>query len=56
MTLTKLKLKKLCESMRILITKEQEQLILERFGEEPWPYEWSEQDIIMQILKICSAK
>jgi hypothetical protein len=55
MTLNKRKLKKLSDSMRVFITKEQKQLILERFSQEPWPYVWSEQDIIMQILKICQC-
>ena len=49
MTLNKRKLRKWRESMMVLFTKEQERRILERFGEEPWPYEWSEQDIAMQI-------
>ena len=35
--------------MRVYITKEQEGMILERFGTEPEPYEWSEQDISVQI-------
>jgi hypothetical protein len=52
MTLTKCSLKKLGESMQIRFTKEQECVILERFGDEPWPYEWSEQDIVEQVLKI----
>ena len=49
MTLNKRNLRKWSEGMRVLFTKEQERRILERFGEEPWPYEWSEQDIAMQI-------
>jgi hypothetical protein len=52
MILTKQSLEKLGESMFILFTAEQERLILERFGEEPWPYEWSEQDISEQISQI----
>jgi len=52
MTLTKRSLKKLCESWRIVITGEQERLILERFSEEPYPYEWGEQDITEQIRQI----
>ena len=52
MTLDKRKLKKWGESMRIWLTKEQERLILERFGEEPEPYEWSEQDIVNGIRQI----
>ena len=49
MTLCKRKLKKLCEGLWISISKEQERVILERFGEEPEPYEWTEQDIVVQI-------
>ena len=49
MTLTIRKLKKMEESMWIRFTKEQKQAILERFGTEPEPYEWSEQDIAVQI-------
>ena len=49
MTLNKRKLKKLGESMWIHFTKEQERMILERFSTEPEPYEWSEQDIVVQI-------
>ena len=49
MTVNKRKLKKLTESMRILLTREQECIILQRFGEEPYPYEWTEQDIFIQL-------
>jgi len=49
MTLTKRELKRMGESLRVWITKEQEQIILDRFGIEPEPYEWSEQDIAIQI-------
>jgi len=52
MILTKRSLKKLSESMRIWFTSEQERVILERFGKEPLPYAWSEQDISEQIRKI----
>jgi hypothetical protein len=38
--------------MWIWFTKEQERIILERFGKEPLPYEWSEQDIAEQIRAI----
>jgi len=48
-TLTKRELKKLGESMWVRITQEQECIILDRFGTEPEPYEWSEQDIAVQI-------
>ena len=49
MTLNKRKLKRWGESMWVHFSKEQEREILERFGEEPEPYEWSEQDIFVQI-------
>jgi hypothetical protein len=49
MTLNKRKLKKLGESMWIHFTKGQEEAILEHFGTEPEPYEWSEEDIAIQI-------
>ena len=49
MTVDKRKLKKLTESMRMRTTKEQERIILQRFGEEPYPYEWTEQDISIQL-------
>ena len=49
MTLNKRQLKKLCVGLWIWISKEQERMILERFGEEPEPYEWTEQDIVVQI-------
>ena len=49
MTLNKRGLKKLGESMWVCFTEEQKRIILERFGTEPEPYEWSEQDIVVQI-------
>ena len=50
MTLTKTSLRKWQESMWIRkISDEQRAAILERFGTEPEPYEWSEQDISIQI-------
>ena len=52
MTLNRRKLKKWGDSMRIWFTKEQERLILEQFSEEPWPHEWSEQDIVKGIRQI----
>ena len=55
MTLNKRSLRKLCEAMRIIFTREQERTVLERFGTEPEPYEWSQQDIEMQVRKICRA-
>lgn len=53
MTRNKRKLAQFSESMRLLLTKEQEQIILERFRTEPDDgYEWSEQDITEQIRHI----
>ena len=54
MTINKKTLKKLSESMWLSLTNEQEQMILERFGTEPHPREWSEQDIAEQIRKLCA--
>jgi len=48
MTLTKKDLRRWQESAFIDFTAEQKRAILERFGTEPWPYEWSEQDINTQ--------
>jgi len=55
MTLNKRKLKKLGESMWVCFTKEQERIILERFGTEPEPYVWTEQDIDVQILNFLGC-
>ena len=52
MTLNKRKLTKWGESMWIHFTAEQERIILERFGTEPEPNEWSGQDIAEQIMHI----
>lgn len=49
MTLTKKDLNKTLESMRVLISDEKRAAILERFGTEPEPYEWTEEDIHIQI-------
>jgi hypothetical protein len=49
MTIAKRDLKKWQESTFTPMTEEQRQAILDRFGTEPWPYEWTEQDIIVQI-------
>jgi len=37
--------------MFVLFTPEQEKEILDYFGVEPVPYEWTEQDIVAQIQK-----
>lgn len=52
MTLTEKSLRQWEESMFILLTDEQRRIILDRFGTEPEPYEWTEQDISEQIRKI----
>lgn len=49
MTLTEKDLRKWEESAYILFTAEQKRIILDRFGKEPEPYVWSEQDIAVQI-------
>jgi hypothetical protein len=49
MILTKRDLRKRQKSTFTPITEEQRRAILNRFGTEPWPYEWSEQDIDVQI-------
>jgi hypothetical protein len=54
MILTEKDLRKWEESMFTRLTTEQKQIILERFGTEPEPYEWSEQDIAEQMDRICS--
>ena len=49
MTINKRWLRKWQESMFISLTKEQEAIILDHFGTEPEPYEWSELDITIQL-------
>lgn len=49
MTLTMKDLRKWEESAFTRFTAAQRQIILDRFGTEPLPYEWSEQDIYTQI-------
>jgi hypothetical protein len=49
MILSKIELQNMADSARILFTPEQEQAILERFGTEPEPHEWTGQDIACQI-------
>lgn len=53
MTLNKKKLRKWAESARIILTHEQERLILEAYGTES-EYGWSEQDISQGIRRIMS--
>lgn len=57
MTITKRDLKKYSEGTRVTITKEEEAIILERFGTEPdeW-HTWTEQDIYTQIRNILAGK
>ena len=52
MTLNKQKLRNWDASAMLRLSDEQERIILERFGEEPWPYVWGEQDISEQISQI----
>ena len=49
MTITNKYLRDLEKYSRVTITKEEKEIILERFGTEPEPYTWSEQDISVQI-------
>jgi len=49
MTITRKYLRDWENNMRTFITPEQKRVILERFGTEPEPYEWSDQDIFIQI-------
>lgn len=37
------------------VTEEQKRVILDRFGTEPEPYEWSEQDIAVQMRNYLSC-
>lgn len=54
MTLNRRDLRKWENSAHILFTKEQERIILDRFGNEPDDGNvWSEQDIAENIRKIC---
>jgi hypothetical protein len=52
MILTEKDLRKWEESTFTPFTPKQRQIILERFGTEPEPYEWSEQDISEQVDRI----
>jgi len=54
MILTEKSLREFEESSFTTFTREQKQIILDRFETEPKPYTWSEQDIVEQIKKICS--
>ena len=55
MILTKKDLRKWQESTFTPVSAEQSRTILERFGAEPEPYEWSEQDISIQIQNYLSC-
>ena len=56
MTLTKKTLRQWAESVHICLTKEQEKMILDRFGAEPGDgYVWTELDIAEQIRKIAGS-
>jgi len=49
MILTEKNLRKWEISSYIRIAVDQRRIILDRFGSEPEPYEWTEQDIYVQI-------
>ena len=49
MILTNISLRKWQASMFTVLSVQQSQAILERFGTEPEPHEWSQQDISIQI-------
>jgi len=54
MTLTADSLRQWEESTFTLLTVQQRQIILDRFGTEPEHYEWTEQDIAEQVRKIIA--
>jgi hypothetical protein len=54
MTLTEKDLQKWEQSTFTTFTAEQKRVILERFGTEPEPYEWTEHDIAVQIQNYLS--
>ena len=49
MTITKKYLRDWENNMRVIITPEQKRVILERFGTEPEPHKWTDQDIYIQV-------
>ena len=49
MTLNETALNKWAKSTFTSLTAKQKQIILNRFGTEPEPYEWADQDIFVQI-------
>lgn len=51
MTLSKKELREWLDSMRYSVTNEQFDELFEKFGKEPEPYVWTEQDISEQIRK-----
>jgi len=55
MTLTEKDLQKWEQSTFTALTAEQKRVILERFGTEPELYEWTEQDIAVQIQNYLSC-
>jgi len=54
MTATPRLVRRLREDYRLRIDEELERLILERFGTEPTPYTYSEQDLWEQIRKLVA--
>jgi len=55
MTMNRRSLNRWAKSRFRVLTKEQKRIILERFGAEPEPYEWSEQDIGVQLRNYLSC-
>ena len=55
MTMNRRSLNRWAKSRFRVLTKEQKRIILERFGAEPEPYEWSEQDIGVQLRNYLSV-
>jgi len=54
MTATRRLVRRLREQSRLRIDEQLERLILERFGTEPTPYTYSEQDLWEQIRKLVA--
>ena len=55
MTLTKRMIDKLCYAGRVAIDAELEARLLRRFGEEPYPEGYSEQDLYEQVRKYVAS-
>lgn len=55
MTITRTQIEQMRRHGRLRIDAELEQLILDEFGVEPHPYEYTEQDLHEQIRKLIDA-